>query len=205
MAAGWHQRVAQARTIWVLEQSGEWACGMCCAGMALNWAGSGFPPESLMAAESRRTSGRAHRYEFALGDRPDMKASPLVGHVAIAPMHSIGNPGTTAQGVVDLLNGYPGMNPVVTHSPGATECKDRCRETTDDGKHPVILGLYDPPHFVICHSHIRRHGQSTIHLIADPGHGDVIEGHIGQTGDWAYLETSNGRYLSIIDEMIAIG
>jgi hypothetical protein len=203
--AGWKQNVTRGKTIWVLEQSGEWACGMCCAGMALRWTGNGNPTEDMLASASRKTGTKGQRYEYAIQDRPDMVATPLVGlKPKVKHKDVLDDPGTTAQGVTDLLNGYQGITAVLTRGPSAKACKDACRATADDGSRAVIIGLVNPPHFVICHSHVRRLGDYTIHLIGDPGSGDVVEGHITDSGGMPYLATSDGRYGTIIDEMIVI-
>jgi hypothetical protein len=110
-----------------------------------------------------------------------------------------------AQGVTDLLNGYKGIAATLTPNPTATACKDACRATVADGSRPVIIGLVNPAHFVICHSHIGGGlGGATIHLIGDPGHGDVVEGNITESGGQPYLSTTGGRYGTIIDEMIVL-
>jgi hypothetical protein len=203
--AGWHQNLKRGRTIWALEQSGEWACGICCSAMALRWTNHGNSTESMLAASSRRTSNKTHRYEYAIQDRPDMVRTLLVGLPSTVTAHGLEDPGFTARGVTDLLSSYPDLVVSLTRNPSGDACKDACRATKDNGTAPVILGLVGPPHFVICHSHIRRLMRSTIHLIADPGHGDVVEGHITISGNRPYLTTEDcNRYGTIIDEMIAV-
>ncbi len=203
---GWHQNLKRSRTIWALEQSGEWACGVCCGAMALRWTDHGNPTESMLAASSRGISNKANRYEYAIQDRPDMRPTLLVGlRARVSHVESLEDPGFTAVGVRDLLNSYGDLKATLTRNPAGEACKDACRATPDDGHAPVILGLADPPHFVICHSHVRRLTKSTIHLIADPAHGDVVEGHITVSGGRPYLTTEDvNRYGSIIDEMITI-
>ena len=200
--AGWVARIEHSKTIWVLEQSGEWACGICCAGMALSWTGHGFPSETMLAGTSRKTSVKGHRYEFAIQDRPDMKATPLVGLLPkIEHVDVLRDPGTTSVGVTSLLNGYPDIEATLTFDPSATACKFACRATADDGTSPVIMALVDPPHFVICHSHVKV-GDSWVYLIANPGDGTVFLGDITETGGKPYLDGSH--YGSVIDRMIEV-
>jgi hypothetical protein len=54
--------------------------------------------------------------------------------------------------------------------------------------------------FVICYSHTRRLVSYTIHVIADLAHGDVVEGHIADSGRLPYLTTSSGQRGTIVDQ-----
>jgi hypothetical protein len=202
---GWKQNVVHGRTIWVLHQSASWACGVCCAAMALSWKGHGRPTEKMMGWESQSSSDAVNRYAPAKSDRADMAPSYWLGQTpTVAATVVLRAPGTMAQGVTDLLNGYDRIVATLAQNPTGTACKNACRNTADDGSRPVIIGLVTPPHFVICHSHISQTMGATIHLIGDPGYGDVVEGHITESGGQPYLGTTGGRYGTIIDEMIVL-
>jgi hypothetical protein len=167
--------------------------------MAINWTGGGTPTESTL-------SGKGSGYDPHIRDKAGWKATPLVGLPAHVPGGgSLPDPGMTAASVANLLH-LPGLKVTAKSNPSADACKDACRDTPADGTGPVILGLVYPPHFVICHSHVRRIGRFTIHLIADPGDGQVFEGHIEASGGRAVLTSiSDNRYgAAVIDEMIVV-
>lgn len=196
---GWNTVTIRGKSINTLQQSGAWACGLCCAAMAINWTGNGRPSESTL-------SGKGSGYDPDIGDKAGWKATPLVGLRAhVSGGGSLPDPGMTGASVANLLN-LPGLKATRTRNPSADACKDACRDTPADGTGPVILGLVDPPHFVICHSHVRRIGRFTIHLIADPDDGQVFEGHIEASGGRPVLTSiSDNRYgAAVIDDMIVV-
>lgn len=203
----WRTATAHGRTFDTLKQSGSWACALCCSAMAINWTQGGRPSERSLISSSMDTA-TSDKYTPASEDRKDFKKTPMTvamlsgANAQRRAQVLFGNdPGTGLYNVKTTLEGYR-LNAALKMNPSKDELKAVLTHTSDDGKRPVIIGMNDPPHAIICHSYLSKVLKPNIYIFADPAEGDAIDVTLTESSGVAYVNSS--RYTSTVLGYVAL-
>ncbi len=202
-------------------QEASWNCGMACVAMALNRQGHGNPTTRAIAAVSQAQGGSS--YVSANIDRPGVSdtthnSSLLIQALAlrrraIEPtdnplgqqnpqqmlerLHEGSNPGTGGRNLAKTLK--DGYNILTTGYVGAvhTGLLKTAMQNATMAK-PLILGLEDPPHFVLCEGLVA--GTGNRYSVVDPA--DGVRYFDGRLRNGTKIKFNGTSYYTKIDEYI---